>query len=225
MSLANLELGALALAALGALMAESPARRRRGRSWFPYTRTRRGCRLGPAAADDAVCLVSSARPFWCCPERWRRRSLAGAPEPRSGAWSPARRGCRGIASYAARLPGEALSTADADDLAKAEFALRARGSRVYFATERRVTLRGSTPVPHFRHRGTILTPWRARYAIHAWHPVVAGGQRGLVYRGAGVRRSQERPDAYLQLAAPPPLPTTLVPPPAWKLPKAVWLLS
>jgi hypothetical protein len=93
----------------------------------------------PLRADGSRLMtlsVSSLRLFWKCPERWRRRYLAREREPTSGAMvAGSSVGAAAIAWYAARLRGEALSAADADDLAKAEFAERAARPLVDFGHE------------------------------------------------------------------------------------------
>jgi hypothetical protein len=93
----------------------------------------------PPRADGSRLMalsVSSLRLYWKCPERWRRRYLAREREPTSAAMvAGSAAGAAAIAWYAARMRGEALSAADADDLAKAEFAERAARPLVEFGEE------------------------------------------------------------------------------------------
>jgi hypothetical protein len=79
----------------------------------------------PLRSDDTRLMqlsVSSLALFWRCPERWRRRYLEREREPQTGPMLVGKAvGATVGAYFAARMAGEDLSAADADDLCRAEF--------------------------------------------------------------------------------------------------------
>jgi hypothetical protein len=87
--------------------------------------------------------VSSLALFWRCPERWRRRHLAGEREPQSGAMIVGKAvGAAITQHYAAQVAGQSLSASDADDICGAEFDESALRPGTEFGEDDPAELRG-----------------------------------------------------------------------------------